>query len=93
MPTRCGAFGKTDVSPVSLAATGAVGPDGKAWTTPEGIRNTGMTIYRIPRLARSSVCYFPTRCWVLVLFSPQMNSMSSSSAIRRCVASTVQGVV
>jgi gluconolactonase len=32
--------------------TGAVGPDGKAWTTPEGIRNTGMTIYRIQMLAQ-----------------------------------------
>src|SRR5688572_9833549 len=30
---------------------GAVGPDGKAWTTPEGVRNTAMTIYRIPMLA------------------------------------------
>jgi gluconolactonase len=30
---------------------GAVGPDGKAWATPEGIRNTAMTIYRIPMLA------------------------------------------
>ena len=30
---------------------GAVGPDGKAWTTPEGVRNTGMTIYKIPMLA------------------------------------------
>jgi gluconolactonase len=31
---------------------GAVGPDGKAWTTPEGIRNTAMTIYRIEMLSR-----------------------------------------
>jgi gluconolactonase len=30
---------------------GAVGPDGKAWATPEGIRNTAMTIYRLPMLA------------------------------------------
>ena len=35
-----------------IAATGAVGPDGKAWQTPEGIRNTGMTIYRIPTTAQ-----------------------------------------
>lgn len=27
---------------------GAVGPDGKPWTTPQGVRNTGMSIYRIP---------------------------------------------
>jgi gluconolactonase len=26
---------------------GAVGPDGKTWATPEGVRNTAMTIYRI----------------------------------------------
>jgi gluconolactonase len=31
---------------------GAVGPDGKAWTTPEGIRNTAMTIYRLEMLSR-----------------------------------------
>ena len=30
---------------------GAVGPDGQPWTTPEGVRNTAMTIYRIPMLA------------------------------------------
>jgi gluconolactonase len=30
---------------------GAVGPDGKAWTTPEGVRNTAMTIYKIPMVA------------------------------------------
>jgi gluconolactonase len=30
---------------------GAVGPDGKPWATPEGIRNTAMTIYRIQMLA------------------------------------------
>lgn len=31
---------------------GAVGPDGKAWSTPEGIRNTAMTIYTLPMLAQ-----------------------------------------
>ena len=36
-------------SPPSM---GAVGPDGKAWATPEGIRNTAMTIYRLPMLSR-----------------------------------------
>lgn len=30
---------------------GAVGPDGKPWTTPEGVRNTAMTIYRIQMVA------------------------------------------
>jgi gluconolactonase len=33
-------------------SSGAVGPDGKAWTTPEGIRNTAMTIYRLTMLSR-----------------------------------------
>jgi len=31
---------------------GAVGPDGRAWETREGIRNTAMTIYRIPMQAQ-----------------------------------------
>jgi gluconolactonase len=31
---------------------GAVGPDGKAWATPEGIRNTAMTIYRLTMIAQ-----------------------------------------
>lgn len=33
------------------ATMGAVGPDGKAWTTPEGVRNVAMTLYRVPMLA------------------------------------------
>jgi gluconolactonase len=33
-------------------SSGAVGPDGKAWTTPELIRNTAMTIYRLPMLSQ-----------------------------------------
>jgi gluconolactonase len=34
-----------------VGAMGAVGPDGKAWTTPEGVRNVAMTIYRAQTLA------------------------------------------
>ena len=30
-----------------VAQMGAVGPDGKPWATPTGVRNTAMTIYRI----------------------------------------------
>ena len=37
--------------------------------------------------------YFPTRCCTLVLFSPQMNSINSSSGIRRWFAVTVHGLV
>ena len=31
---------------------GVVGPDGKPWTTPQGVRNVGMSIYRIPMLSQ-----------------------------------------
>ena len=31
-----------------VAQMGAVGPDGNAWVTPPGIRNVGMSIYRLP---------------------------------------------
>jgi len=31
---------------------GAVGPDGKAWTTPETIRNTAMTMYRLTTVSQ-----------------------------------------
>ncbi len=34
-----------------VAQMGAVGPDGKPWATPTGVRNTAMTLYRIPMLA------------------------------------------
>lgn len=34
-----------------VAQMGAVGPDGKPWATPAGVRNTAMTIYRIPMLS------------------------------------------
>ena len=30
-----------------VAQMGAVGPDGKPWSTPTGVRNTAMTLYRI----------------------------------------------
>ncbi len=30
-----------------VAQMGAVGPDGKPWTTATGVRNTAMTLYRI----------------------------------------------
>ncbi len=34
-----------------VAQIGAVGPNGKAWSTPTGVRNTAMTIYRIATLS------------------------------------------
>ncbi len=35
-----------------LVGNGGVGPDGKEITTPPGVRNTAMTIYKIPMLAQ-----------------------------------------
>jgi len=45
------AFSGPDRRTLYVPQMGAVGPDGKAWATPEGIRNTAMTIYRITMLA------------------------------------------
>jgi gluconolactonase len=45
------AFSGPDKKTLYVPQMGAVGPDGRAWATPEGIRNTAMTIYRIPMLA------------------------------------------
>lgn len=46
------AFSGADKKSLYVPQMGAVGPDGKAWSTPEGIRNTAMTIYRLPMLAQ-----------------------------------------
>ncbi len=46
------AFSGPDKKYLYVPQMGAVGPDGKAWETPEGIRNTAMTIYRIPMEAQ-----------------------------------------
>jgi gluconolactonase len=46
------AFSGADKRTLYVPQMGAVGPDGKAWTTPEGIRNTAMTIYRLSMLAQ-----------------------------------------
>ncbi|HEU4619810.1 MAG TPA: SMP-30/gluconolactonase/LRE family protein [Gammaproteobacteria bacterium] len=46
------AFSGPDKKTLYVPQMGAVGPDGKAWTTPEGVRNTAMTIYRLPMLAQ-----------------------------------------
>jgi gluconolactonase len=45
------AFAGPEKKTLYVPQMGAVGPDGKAWATPEGIRNTAMTIYRIQMLA------------------------------------------
>jgi gluconolactonase len=46
------AFSGPGKSVLYAPSMGAVGPDGKAWATPETIRNTAMTIYRLPLLSR-----------------------------------------
>ena len=35
-----------------VASMGANGPDGKPWNVPQGVRNTAMTMYRIPLLTQ-----------------------------------------
>jgi gluconolactonase len=45
------AFAGSQKRTLYVAQMGAVGPDGKPWTTPTGVRNTAMTIYRITLLS------------------------------------------
>jgi len=45
------AFSGRDKRTLYVPQMGAVGPDGKAWSTPEGIRNTAMTIYTLDMTA------------------------------------------
>ncbi|MES2626629.1 MAG: SMP-30/gluconolactonase/LRE family protein [Pseudomonadota bacterium] len=44
------AFAGPEKNILYVPQMGAVGPDGKAWVTPEGVRNTAMTIYTLPML-------------------------------------------
>jgi gluconolactonase len=46
------AFSGADKKLLYAPMSGAVGPDGKAWATPETIRNTAMTIYRLAMLSQ-----------------------------------------
>lgn len=45
-------FSGKDKRMLYVGTMGAVGPDGKAWATPQGVRNVAMTIYRIPMLSQ-----------------------------------------
>jgi len=45
------AFSGPDKKTLYVGCMGVVGPDGKPWATPPGVRNTAMTIYRVPMLA------------------------------------------
>lgn len=46
------AFSGPDKKTLYLVGNGSVGPDGQPWSTPEGIRNTAMTLYRLPMVAQ-----------------------------------------
>lgn len=45
------AFAGPERRTLYVGAMGATDPDGKAWATPEGVRNVAMTIYRLNTLA------------------------------------------
>jgi gluconolactonase len=46
------AFSGRDKKTLYVVGGGALGPDGREFTTPEGVRNNAKTIYRIPMLAQ-----------------------------------------
>ena len=46
------AFSGPDKKVLYVVGSGALGPDGKEYQTPPGVRNNGKTIYSIPMLAR-----------------------------------------
>jgi gluconolactonase len=41
------AFSGPEKKTLYVGAMGAVGPDGKPWETPEGVRNVAMTVYKV----------------------------------------------
>jgi gluconolactonase len=45
------AFAGADKKTLYVVGSGALGPDGKEFVTPEGVRNNAKTIYRIPMIA------------------------------------------
>jgi gluconolactonase len=49
------AFSGPNKKTLYVVGSGALGPDGKEFTTPEGVRNNAKTIYRIPMLAQGYV--------------------------------------
>ena len=46
------AFAGPDKKTLYVVGSGALGPDGKEFVTPEGVRNNAKTIYKIPMLAQ-----------------------------------------
>jgi gluconolactonase len=45
------AFAGPDKKTLYIVGSGALGPDGKEFTTPQGVRNNAKTIYKISMLA------------------------------------------
>jgi gluconolactonase len=45
------AFSGPEKKTLYVVGSGALGPDGKEWITPTGVRNNGKTIYKLPMLA------------------------------------------
>ena len=45
------AFSGTDKKLLYVGQMGVVSPDSEPWTTPQGVCNTAMTMYRIPMLS------------------------------------------
>jgi gluconolactonase len=46
------AFAGPDKRMLYVVGSGALGPDGKEFTTPDGVRNNAKTIYKLPMVAR-----------------------------------------
>jgi sugar lactone lactonase YvrE len=50
-PSISAAFAGTGKRTLYVVGSGARGPDGQEFRTPEGVRNNAKTIYRLPMLA------------------------------------------
>jgi gluconolactonase len=46
------AFAGPDKKMLYVVGSGALGPDGREFTTPDGVRNNAKSIYRLPMLAQ-----------------------------------------
>ena len=49
------AFSGPNKKTLYVVGSGALGPDGREFTTPEGVRNNAKTIYRIPMIAQGFI--------------------------------------
>jgi hypothetical protein len=60
------AFAGRDKKTLYIVGSGALGADGKEFTTPEGVRNNAKTIYKLPMLAKDSRAAQSNRSAVLL---------------------------